>query len=69
MPAPRDYPQGLRLTRPLVEIPGLLDREEGVLRSVDDEQGDQNFLRRARPTLETGVARGIVKKIDPTKNT
>jgi len=37
MPASRDYPEGPRFPRPLVQIPGLLGREEGVLRAVDDE--------------------------------
>lgn len=36
---------------------------------VDDEQTKQDFLRQARPTLETAVARGVIRKIDRDRGT
>jgi YidC/Oxa1 family membrane protein insertase len=35
---------------------------------VDDDQKKQDFLAKARPTLETAVVKGTVKKIDSSKN-
>lgn len=36
---------------------------------VDNEQKNQDFIKQARPTLETGVARGVIKKIDRERGT